>query len=155
NLSGRADAAWISTALVEMLRSELAAGDRLRTVSEEDVVRMKMELGLGDADSFGASSLARIRTILGADYVVTGSYLALGEGVDARLRVDLRLQDTAQGETVISVTDGGTGRELIDLASRTGGRLRARLGAPELSTDDAVAVRAMLPADPDAARLYA
>src|SRR5262249_27018914 len=85
----------------------------------------------------------------------TGSYLMLGDDADARLRVDLRLQDAAQGETVLSVTDGGTGRELIDLASRAGGRLRTRLGAPELSTDDAVAVRAMLPSDPDATRLYA
>src|SRR5215469_5452046 len=35
NLSGRSDDAWLSTALSEMLSTELAAGERLRTIPEE------------------------------------------------------------------------------------------------------------------------
>lgn len=50
NLSGRADSAWLSTALGEMLTSELGAGERLRTIPGETVARMKIELGLADAD---------------------------------------------------------------------------------------------------------
>src|SRR5262249_31603309 len=37
NLSGRADEAWLSTALSEMLTTELAAGEKLRTIPEENV----------------------------------------------------------------------------------------------------------------------
>src|SRR5205823_7280408 len=36
NLSGRAEDAWLSTALSQMLSTELAAGDRLRLVPGED-----------------------------------------------------------------------------------------------------------------------
>jgi len=45
--------------------------------------------GVGEADSFGKETLARIRRSVAADYVVVGSYLLLGQ----TLRVDLRLQD--------------------------------------------------------------
>ena len=36
NLSGRPDTAWISTALSEMLTTELAAGEQLRTIARRD-----------------------------------------------------------------------------------------------------------------------
>ena len=39
---------WLSTAFTEMLATELAAGDHLRTVAEEHVARAKLELSLAD-----------------------------------------------------------------------------------------------------------
>ena len=109
NLSGRADAAWLSSALAEMFTSELAAGEKLRTIPGENVAQMKVNLALTDAESFGRETLARIRTNLGTDLVVLGSYVALGAPGSGQIRLDLRLQDAALGETVASVTD--TGRE--------------------------------------------
>jgi TolB-like protein len=79
NLSGRSDEAWLSTALSEMLTTELAAGEKLRTIPGENVARMKIDLSLTDADSYAPDTLARIRKHLGSDYVVLGSYLALGK----------------------------------------------------------------------------
>jgi TolB-like protein len=73
NLSGRPDEAWISTALAEMLSTELAAGEQVRTIPGENVARMKFDLSLADTDSFGQDSLAKIRTHLGTDLVVVGS----------------------------------------------------------------------------------
>jgi serine/threonine protein kinase len=46
NLSGRADAAWLSTALAEMLTTELAAGEKLRAISGESVARTKSDVGI-------------------------------------------------------------------------------------------------------------
>jgi len=155
NLSGQPGVAWMSTALGEMLRSELAAGERLRTISEEDVVRMRLELGISEADSLARDTLQRIRARSGADLVVMGSYLALGEPGHARIRLDLRLQDAVLGETVASVSDTGTESDLLDLVARAGARLRGRLGLAELSPAEEISVRAALPANPEAARLYA
>ena len=79
NLSGKQDEAWISTALTEMLDAQLAAGPQLRVISSEDVARMKIDLSLPASDSYGRDTLQRIRTQLGSDIVVLGSYLDSGK----------------------------------------------------------------------------
>jgi serine/threonine protein kinase/tetratricopeptide (TPR) repeat protein len=155
NLSSRPEEAWMSTALAEMLTTEMAAGEQLRTISGEDVVRMKLDLALSDADSFGKDTLSRIRTHLGSDLVIVGSYLALGNEAGGQIRLDLRLQDTVAGETIATASATGTENELIDLISHTGAELRQKLGIEPVSRLFASGVRAALPANPEAARLYA
>jgi tetratricopeptide (TPR) repeat protein/TolB-like protein/tRNA A-37 threonylcarbamoyl transferase component Bud32 len=151
NLAGRSDVQWLSMALSEMLTTELAAGERLRTIPGENVTRMKTELALADADAYASETLARIRQNLGADLVVTGSYVTVGAGDASSLRVDIRLQDSRAGETVSLVSEMGAISDLLDLVARAGMRLRDKLGvqAPETS------VRASQPASPEVARLYA
>jgi eukaryotic-like serine/threonine-protein kinase len=155
NLSGKPDQAWMSTALAEMLTTEMAAGGQLRAISGEDVVRMKIDLALGDDDSFGKETLSRIRNHLGSDLVILGSYLALGKDAGGKIRFDLRLQDTMAGETVASASATGTENELIDLISRLGAEVRQTLGIERLSGPAASVVRASLPSSAEAARLYA
>ncbi|HJZ85218.1 MAG TPA: tetratricopeptide repeat protein [Polyangia bacterium] len=155
NMSGRSDVAWLSTALSEMLSAELAAGEHLRTIPEENVARMRLELPLADVDSLARDTLARIRTDLGADLVVAGSYLVLAGQLGGKIRVDVRLQDAVAGETVGSVTESGPEAELLEVVARTGARVRARLGAADLSAAEAGALRAALPSTSEAARLLA
>jgi len=155
NLSERSEAEWLSTALSEMLTTELGAGEKLRTVSGEDVARAKIDLSLPDTDSLAKDSLARVHKNLGSDFVVLGSYLDMGKDSGGQVRLDLRLQDAAAGETIASVSETGTEAQLLDLVSRTGSELREKLGVGRVSTADAGAVRASIPADPEAARLYA
>jgi tetratricopeptide (TPR) repeat protein/tRNA A-37 threonylcarbamoyl transferase component Bud32 len=152
NLAGREDAQWLSTALSEMLTTELAAGERLRTIPGENVTRMKRELALADADTYASETLTRIRRNLGADLVVTGSYVTVGAGDGSTLRVDIRLQDSREGETLSLVSEMGRVAELLEVVARAGVRLRDKLGvqAPETTT-----VRASQPGSPEAARLYA
>ena len=69
NLSQRSDAAWLSTAFSEMLTSELGADEKLRMIPGEQVVRMKMDLALADAEGFAKDTLTRIRKNLGTDLV--------------------------------------------------------------------------------------
>ena len=155
NLARRAEAAWLSTALAELLSCELAAGEHLRVVAGENVARTRQDLALGELDSLAADTLARVRQQLGSDLVVSGSYTALGSAAGGQIRVDVRLQDALAGETVATVSESGTEAELFGLISRTGERLRARLGVGGVSSAQAAAVRTALPADPGAARLYA
>ena len=154
NLSGRPDQAWLSTAFSETLTTELAAGEQLRTIPGENVARTKIDLSLPDADSYGKDTLARICRNLGTDFVVLGSYLALGEKGGGKIRLDLRLQNASSGETIATETDTGLEAELFDLVSRNGARLRRRLGVGEVSVAEATAVRATLPSNPEAVRLY-
>ena len=122
------DAQWLSMALSEMLTTELAAGERLRTIPGENVTRMKTELALADADTYASETLTRIRQNLGADLVVTGSYVTVGAGDASTLRVDIRLQDSREGETLSLVSEMGAISELLDLVARAGMRLRDKLG---------------------------
>ncbi len=153
NLAGRPEDAWVSTALSEMLTTELAAGEKLRAISSEDVARMKSDLSLPETDTLGKDSLERIRKNIGADLVLLGSYLSTpGEG--SAIRLDLRLQDTAAGETIAVVSEKGPSSDVDGLATRAGERLREKLQLPVVSQADAAAVRASLPSNPEAARLY-
>ncbi len=150
NTTGGDDAAWISTALVEMLATELSIGG-LHAVPAETVSRARADLALPDADSFAADTLARIRRRTGAELVVVGSYVGTG----AKLRVDLRLQDTRTGATIATLTETTTSAALLDAVPRIAGRVRDELGVAAPTIEESAAAGATRPHDPEAARLYA
>jgi eukaryotic-like serine/threonine-protein kinase len=152
NLSGRSDAQWLAQALPEMLTTELATAKELRVIPGENVARAHLAGEDGDLDG---DDLERAHEVLGSDLIVVGSYLKLeGKGGD-RLRLDLRVLQAPGGETLASLAELGTEPELFELVSRAGARLRGALGVSELPPRQARAVRALLPASPQAARFYA
>ena len=153
NLAGRDDVQWLSMALSEMLTTELGAAETLRTVPGESVGRMKNALALADADAYNGETLARIREHLGSDLVVSGSYVTVGDGDDATLRVDVRIQDSQKGVTTALVSESGKAAELLDIVSRAGAQLRARLGVDAGAAT--ASMRASQPGTSAAARLYA
>jgi len=155
NLSGRSDPAWLSTAFSEMLTTELGAGDQLRMVSSEEVARLKTSLPLVNSGTLSKDTLGRIRQTLGADVVVLGSYSDLGKQARGQIRLDIRLQDTAAGETVGVISEAGTEADLFQIVARAGARLREKVAVPEVSGDQAARVQASLPSNTEAARLYA
>lgn len=150
NLSGKPDQSWLSGALAEMLTSELSAGDKLKTIAGENVARTKADLGLPDAESMSAETLSGIYQRLGSNLVVLGSYLDIG----GQTRVDVRVQDTAKGETVATLSASGPDAKLLDLVKDLGAQLRAKCGAGEITGEEAAAIRATQPETADAARLY-
>ena len=152
NLSGNPDKSWLSTAISEMMTTELSQGDELRTIPGESVAQMRMSLAIPDADSYSQQTLNRIRQNLGSDDIVVGSYLPLGNGV---LRLDLRMQDAVAGETLATVSEKGNESEIDSLVGKAGAELRAKLGIAALSDEQSAVVRTSLPSNPDAARLYA
>jgi tetratricopeptide (TPR) repeat protein len=154
NATGRADAAWISTALSEMLTTELAAGEQVRMIPEESVSRAKLELSMPDADRLDGDTLVRIRSRLGCDLVILGSYTTLGGQPRGPVRVDLRVQDAKTGQVLASVAETGSEQELFSLVSAAGSRLRQKLGLAEVSVAESGSVQASLPSTPEVARLY-
>jgi eukaryotic-like serine/threonine-protein kinase len=154
NLSGRSETGWVSTALPEMLTTELAVGEKLRTVPGETIARAAADLALSGKDTLASDTLQRLRQYLGSDYVVLGSYLDLGQTSEGLIRVDLRLQDTKSGEILANVSEKGSERALDELATRAGADLRARLGLQAETPEEVTLARASLSSTPEAVRLY-
>ena len=154
NLTGKPDQDWVSTALSEMLATELAAGEHLRIVPGESVARTKLEMALPDAQSYSVQTLTKIRKRLGADYVLVGSYLDTG-APPRRVRLDLRLQDAKTGEMVATLPANGGEDDLASLVAQAGLALRPSLESRPVSQSEASGVRAALPPNSDSARLYA
>ena len=154
NLSGRADEAWVSTALSDWLTTELSAGEQLRTIPAESIARSKIELSLPEVDSLGKDNLIRIGKNLGSDFVVVGSYASLGKDSGGQVRLDLRLRDTRDGETVDAISETGTEAHIFELVADAGQHLRAKLGVGAVTSKEAAEVAGELPSNHDVARLY-
>ena len=154
NLSGRSETEWIATALPDMLTTELAVGEKLRTVPGENIARAAADLSLSGKDTLASDTLKRLRQYLGSDYVVLGSYLDLGNSSGGQIRVDLRLQDARSGEIIASVSEKGRERALDEVATRAGEDLRGKLGLQAETAAEATQAKASLSSSPEAVRLY-
>src|SRR5207302_1445990 len=97
----------------------------------------------------------KIHNHLNADMVVLGSYLAMGKESDGKIRIDVQLQDTRAGETIAAISRDGKESDLANLVTQSSNSLRQNLRIGELSAGDVHEVFASVPANPDAARLYA
>jgi serine/threonine protein kinase/tetratricopeptide (TPR) repeat protein len=152
NLSGRQADAWISTALSEMLTTQLAAGEELRTVAGDTIAQTRIDLGLSDAEGIPTSALVRLRGSLGSGYVVSGSYQVSSSD---EVRLDTRLEDTASGQTVVAASELGSETDLLNLTATIGARLRERLGLSKISELESQAIAGSVPSNVEALRLYA
>jgi DNA-binding winged helix-turn-helix (wHTH) protein/tetratricopeptide (TPR) repeat protein len=154
NLPGRHEDDWLSPVFAEMLDTELGTRGDLRMVSAEDIARVKRELPSSEGGSLAKATLERLRENPGADVVVLGSYTPMPGKDEKRIRLDLRVQDTANGETIAEEAITGKQNNLFDLAAQAGARLRQRLGLSANSLGDANDARIALPSDQRSARLY-
>ncbi|MGA9527322.1 MAG: tetratricopeptide repeat protein [Terriglobales bacterium] len=152
NLSGRRDTEWVSTALPEMLTAQLAAGGKLRTFPGENIARASADLRLTGKQTLAQDTLKHLRKYLGSDYIVLGSYL--DQGSPSEVRIDLWLQDARTGEIAATLSEKGTESGLDDLTTRVGKEIRRALGVGENTATETALVRASLPSNAGAAKLY-
>ena len=150
NLSARADDDWISTAIAEMLTTELASGERLRTVAGENVAQMKIDLAVTEADSYGSTTLAKIRANIGADTIVTGSYLLM----NGLIRLDVRLQDTHTADIRGRFSARRPESGIDELTREAGAELRRSLNIGTVTDSAASSVKAAFPSSREAMQLY-
>jgi eukaryotic-like serine/threonine-protein kinase len=154
NSSGMPGKVWLSTAFSEMLSTELAAGKGLRVVPPDRVARAKRELTINDTENLSPEALERIRKNLNADFIVAGSYTVVGKGENSRIRLDVRVQNTTTGETVVWKSIVGKERYLFSFVSETGRELRTSLGLTELRPEQANSIKTLFPSNPQAAEIY-
>jgi eukaryotic-like serine/threonine-protein kinase len=152
NLDGKKEDAWLSTALSEMLSTELSEGGKLRLVSGEEIARVRPVVQL--PQDLSTDTLGSLRRQLGADLIVLGSYAVLPQDHGNKIRLDLRLKNAQTGQTLAAFAQTGNEAELFDLISSAGTSLRHILGAGTLSVTQEATVDRSFPPDPDARRLY-
>jgi DNA-binding winged helix-turn-helix (wHTH) protein/tetratricopeptide (TPR) repeat protein/TolB-like protein len=150
SLSPSADTRWLETAFSEMLTTELAAGGKMRVIRGERVAQAVRSLALHDPGSLGPADLQRLHDTLGADLVVVGAFLP----IQKQIRVDLRVIQVPDGDTVVSLVQVGTPSGLLDLVSRTGEKLRDSLGVAALSPKQVQEAQALRPSTPKSSRHY-
>ncbi|HZF11881.1 MAG TPA: hypothetical protein VFE33_24105, partial [Thermoanaerobaculia bacterium] len=156
NGSTNRDLDWLGGALAEAVSAKFGAGGAVRVADREGVVLGESDLLLPTRPEVPAADLARLRRLLGIDWIVSGSYAPVG-GTSA-VRLDLVLYD-AQGRKAGQASETGEATAWLDLADRAGESspeksLRRRLGAAPLSLEDARHYRTLFPADPETAKLY-
>ncbi|MEM1205477.1 MAG: serine/threonine-protein kinase [Acidobacteriota bacterium] len=153
NLNQRSEVDWISTAVSEMLGTELSSGQDLRGVPGQRVADALQQLDLDPVAQLTPGQAGQLHGLLGCDFLVLGSYVSLPgpEGQDS-LRLDLRVQDAALGTEIATVSEEGSVADLFAMVRTLGQGLRQALGAGEGGVDDPFSG---LPEDPEAARLYA
>jgi tetratricopeptide (TPR) repeat protein/DNA-binding winged helix-turn-helix (wHTH) protein/TolB-like protein len=154
NLSGSAEAEWLVTAAPEWLTTELGAGREIRVVPRTDVASVETELLPNNGDTLTRAALKRIRSTLGTDLVVFGSFAAANQGPEGQIHVDVRVFETSTGETIASLSETGSELAIFELISRSGAALRQKLGVPSLAPAEVEQVRSSLPSSSQAAELY-
>ncbi len=147
--SGNSDSRWVSTALSEMLTKDFAEHSGMRTITANTVEEMRRDLGLQPADVVPSAVLARIRTRVGADLVVAGSYAVLRNAEAAQVRLDLRVLNTTGGQTVAASSSLGALDDLSGMAARAGRELRSGIGLRPQESEDPVMM-----AQPGSMKLY-
>jgi DNA-binding winged helix-turn-helix (wHTH) protein/Tfp pilus assembly protein PilF/TolB-like protein len=153
NLSSRHEADWLGPAIAQMLATELRTGGNLRIIPDEAVTRAKSDLNLKEKDGYPRDTLRELDNILASDYIVAGSYVALGDKESGQVRLDLRLEETISGETLASIAVSSKQSEIFDLVGRAGREMRLKVGGSIGGAGD-TDWRTTLPSNADAARLY-
>jgi len=152
NLSQNARDAWLAPALTQMLATELAADGAVHALPDELVRPAHADLPASTAGGYAARSLDKLRERVGADYVLSGSYLVSGDAAQPDLRVDLMLQDARDGRTLASLARSAPVADLPALVARAGGELRGRLGVADPSREQLEQIAAAQPPSADVAR---
>ncbi len=82
------------------------------------VARAKRELTIDENENQSPEALEGIRKNLNADFIVAGSYTVVGPGENSGIRLDVRVQDTRTGETVVWKSIEGKERDYSTLSQR-------------------------------------
>ncbi len=92
---------------------------------------------------------------LASDWIVSGTYSLSGRALPQQIRVDVHLRRAHSGATMLRSSETFGVHELSRLVRRVGDDVRARLGVEAAPLSEPKTARAALPADTEAARLYA
>ena len=158
NLSPRPADDWLSTAMAEMLTTELGGDGQLRVLPAERVARVRGDVDRTSDRALSPETVERVRTALASDYAVTGT-VAIADGATPRaIRIDVRVDRARAGEAgmePIAVAGTGDEAQLFTLVANVGKALRAQLGLHDSTDETTRSVRAAFPRTLEATRLYA
>lgn len=130
----------LKVGLTQMLTTDLVGAGGVKVVERTQLQAVMDELKLGHSSVVDKDTSARVGKLLGAEYLVLGSYFSLA----GTLRVDARLVKVETGEVVHASGANGLVGEFLDLERKLAGSFRDQLA--RLIPGAATAVAAALPA---------
>ena len=98
NTSGTEEYNPLSKGLADMLITDLSNVRSLRIVEREKLESLLKEIELGDGKFIDPNTAQKLGKGLGAGYMLTGSFLIMGE----TMRIDARLVDVGTGEITMA-----------------------------------------------------
>ena len=154
NSSSHPEDAWLSTAVSEMLASEMSAGDKLRVIPNEDLARAQSDLGIKGSPVDSEAERTKLRQATGADMLVQGSYVVVGQGSAPALRLMVQVQNAHSGKQLASFSETGKLGDLFALVDQAGAELRKDLSQGVSQGDEEQALSGMSHST-EALRFYA
>ena len=143
------DLSALEVGLQQMLMTELEQNSALRIVERAALRQMLEEQNLATAGRVDAATAARVGRLVGARYVITGSFINL----DGQFRLDGHVVDVETGELVKAQQVYGRRRDLFHLLVDLAGVITRDVRLPPLPRDVATA-RARLYVPNEAALKY-
>jgi TolB-like protein len=122
----------------DMMVTDLSAVEQLQVVEREKLQQILEELELQKTKYFDPKTAVRIGQGIGAQFVVTGSFLA----VDPTLRINVKLIEIATSNVLVTAQVTGEKNKLFDLQQQLVGRFVAGLA---LKLDKAPKLRSRAP----------
>lgn len=114
----------LKVGLSQMMTTDLVGAGGAKIVERVQLQAVLDELKLGHSAVVDKDTSAKVGKLLGAEYLVLGSYFSLG----GTLRVDARLVRVETGEIVHAFGQNGAVGDLFDLERRVAASFRDRLG---------------------------
>ncbi len=152
NLSGRKDADSLGNILADSLWSQLDTA-QVRIIPFRRVDEMKENLGLAVAHDLTKDQIAAVRKFLGANILVTGSYMLTGAADHPTIQWNIHLLNAEDGESLGSVAQSASEADLNSLLIHSGRLVRQQLGIT-LSSQEEARMDASLSTNADAMRNF-
>lgn len=115
----------LKVGLSQMLTSDLVGAGGVKVVERTQLQAVLDELKLGHSAVADKDTSAKVGKLLGAEYLVLGSYFSLA----GTLRVDARLVKVETGEVMHASGANGGIAEFMDLERKLAGSFRDKLAA--------------------------
>ena len=150
NLNGRPDLDWISTGVAEMLAADLTVSGRFQRPPADEVSRAETELPFKKNTVPSQRDLVRLGRNLGADLVITGSYVL----VQNQLRIDVSVFDVQKRTIAGTASELRGENDLFEIVSAIGRSIGEKLQQRAPSEAELAHLRAAFPPDIKSQQLY-
>jgi DNA-binding winged helix-turn-helix (wHTH) protein/tetratricopeptide (TPR) repeat protein len=146
---------WVLHSVTDWLSTDLAAGGELQIVQGGETPRLRVQAAENGCGGLPANVLDAARSTFNADMIVSGNYSVTDNGASGeRSSLDLCLQHTRDRKSPESMIVVGAKGDISQLVFNAGEMIRSKLGLKQLSNQSLGYLRATLPVNLMAARLY-
>jgi DNA-binding winged helix-turn-helix (wHTH) protein/tetratricopeptide (TPR) repeat protein len=156
DISQSSEDVWVSHSVAEWLSTDLGSGDELQLIQGGNNPELRARAAENGCRDLPLTVLDTARRAFDADMVVYGDYSETEDGASGnRWRLDVCLENVRNHKSPESMTVVGAKGDIAQLVFNAGEVLRSKLGLKRISSQSLGYLRATLPLNLAAARLYA